>query len=221
MMFRRFKDRSEAGHELAKALAAYADKNDVIVLALPRGGVPIADVVASELSLPMDVWLVRKLGVPGHEELAMGALSMGGICHIDNEITEELDISQQAVKEVIVQEYQELERRNRLYRHDRPLPVLKGKTVIVVDDGLATGATMRAAVLSLRKAQADRIIVAVPVGAVPSCNTLRGVADDVVCVQTPEPFWGVGQWYGNFSQTSDEEVLETLDRYNNIEKVRA
>lgn len=221
MMFRRFKDRSEAGREVAKALSAYANKKDAIVLALPRGGVPVAAAVAEELSLPLDIWLVRKLGVPGHEELAMGALSMGGICHIDQEITRELGIPEQAVKETIVQEYQELERRNKLYRHDMSLPDLKVKTAIVVDDGLATGSTMHAAILSLRKAQAKKIIAAVPVGAVPSCSLLRNEADDVICVQTPDPFWGVGQWYSDFSQVSDEEVLEILDRHNGRQKVVA
>jgi predicted phosphoribosyltransferase len=218
MIFHRFHDRVEAGHELAKSLFRYANRKDVIVLALPRGGVPVADAIARELSLPMDVWLVRKLGVPGQEELAMGALSMGGICHIEPEITAGLNIPKHIIQETIVREARELERRNTLYRHDKPLPDLKGKTAIVVDDGLATGATMRAAVLSLRKANAKRIVVAVPVGAETSCRALRDIADELVCPRIPEHFYGVGQWYENFPQTSDAEVLEFLNRSNETEK---
>lgn len=210
-IFRQFQDRTEAGRALAKSLSAYAHKSDVLVLALPRGGVPVADAVAKALSLPMDIWLVRKLGVPGHEELAMGALSMGGICHISTDIVERLHIPETLVQETIARERLELDRRNLLYRQDKAMPNLKDKTVIVVDDGLATGATMHAAVLSLREAHARRIIVAVPVGATSACSTLEDIADEVVCAHMPEPFYGVGQWYEDFSQTSDGEVLQILN----------
>lgn len=210
MMFRLFKDRTEAGRTLAKALAAYARRRDALVLALPRGGVIVADVVAKNLSLPMDVWLVRKLGVPGHEELAMGAISMGGVRHIDTNIVKLLNIPNHLIQDVVAKEQAELERRNKLYRHDNPLPALKGKTVIVVDDGLATGSTMHAAVLSLREAHATNIVVAVPVGSVSAYETLRDIADEVICAHMPEPFFGVGQWYENFPQVDDDEVLETL-----------
>ena len=210
MIFRLFQDRADAGRAVAKALSIYAGKEDVLVLALPRGGVPVADTVAKSLSLPMDVWLVRKLGVPGHEELAMGAISMGGICHVDRNIMASIDIPDSLVQKTIIKEQTELERRNRLYRHDKPLPLLKNKTVIVIDDGLATGSTMHAAVLSLREAHAHRIVVAVPVGTISSCDMLKNVADEVVCAHMPEPFYGVGQWYEDFSQISDKEVLEIL-----------
>ena len=210
MIFRLFQNRTEAGRALAKRLSAYTGKRDILVLALPRGGIPVAKAVAKSLSLPMDVWLVRKLGVPGYEELAMGAISMGGICHVDRNIVERLGISDSCVQEIIKKEEEELNRRNQLYRGDKPLPVLKGKTVIVIDDGLATGSTMHAAVLSLREAHAQRIVVAVPVGSISACDMLGNIADEVVCAHMPEPFYGVGQWYEDFSQVSDEEVLEIL-----------
>lgn len=218
MMFRSFQDRADAGHALAKALSAYTGKKDALILALPRGGVPVADAVAKELSLPMDVWLVRKLGVPGHEELAMGAISMGGICHVDRNIVTSLDVPDSHVHETIAREQAELERRNRHYRHNKSPPSLKGKTVIVIDDGLATGSTMHAAVLSLREAHAGHIVVAVPVGSVSACDMLEDIADEVVCVHRPEPFYGIGEWYKDFSQVSDDEVLEILQP---SEKVRA
>lgn len=211
MIFRQFRDRTEAGQALARALFAYANKRNVLILALPRGGVPIADAVAKKLSLPMDVWLVRKLGVPGQEELAMGAVSMGGICHVDSNVVKNLDIPDSLVQQAIAKERTELDRRDRLYRHGKPVPNLQRKTVIVVDDGLATGATMHAAVLSLREAHAHRIVVAAPVGAVSTCDILKDIADEVVCVHMPEPFFGVGQWYRDFSQVSDDEVLEILN----------
>jgi predicted phosphoribosyltransferase len=212
MIFRQFQDRTEAGLALAKALSAYTNKQNVLVLALPRGGVPIADAVAKELSLPMDVWLVRKLGVPWQEEFAMGAVSMGGICHVDSNIVSGLGIPDSFIQETVARERAELDRRNKLYRHDKPAPDLQGKTVIVVDDGIATGATMHAAVLSLREARAQRIVVAVPVGSASACSTLENIADEVVCAHMPEPFYGVGQWYRDFSQTSDDEVLEILNQ---------
>jgi predicted phosphoribosyltransferase len=218
MMFRQFRNRAEAGAALARALADYAGKRNILILALPRGGVPVADVISKALNLPMDVWLVRKLGVPGHTELAMGAISMGGIRHVDKNIVASYHISTAEVQRVITLEQQELDRRNKLYRHGRPAPELKNKTVIVVDDGLATGATMHAAVLSLREAHAHHIVVAVPVGAASSCAALEDIADEVICVHRPEPFFGVGQWYQDFSQTGDDDVLEIL---NAKEKVHA
>lgn len=220
MLFRSFRNRTEAGHELAKKLSAYAAKQDVLVLALPRGGVPVAEAVAKSLSLPMDIWLVRKLGVPAHEELAMGAISMGGICHVDRNIVASLSIPDHLIQETIAKERTELERRDQLYRLNKPSPSLKDKTVIVIDDGLATGATMHAAVLSLREAHAHRIVVAVPVGAISARTTLEDIADEVVCAHMPEPFYGVGQWYDDFSQVSDEEVLSILHPSEN-KKVRA
>lgn len=211
MAFRQFHDRTEAGQELGKALSAYAGKKDTLILALPRGGVPVAEGVAKALSLPMDVWIVRKLGVPEHKELAMGAVSMGGICHVNNNIMAHYHVSDADVLQVIADERQELTRRNKLYRHDRSAPDLKNKTVIIVDDGMATGSTMHAAVLSLRDAQAQRIVVAVPVAAAPACAALQDIADEVICLHVPEPFLGVGQWYEDFLQTSDDEVLEILN----------
>ena len=202
-----------AGRQLADALVAYKGQEDALVLALPRGGVPVAHEVAQALSLPMDVWLVRKLGVPGQEELAMGAISLGGICHLEPAIISALGISRHRIEGVMMKEGQELERRNLLYRGDRPLPDVLGRTVLVVDDGLATGATMRAAVASLHAAQAGRVVVAVPVGAAPSCAELEDVADEVVCPHMPEPFYGVGRWYADFSQTSDREVQDILALY--------
>jgi predicted phosphoribosyltransferase len=212
-MFKRFQDRVEAGEALAKALTAYKAKPDVLLFALPRGGVPVAHEVAKALSLPLDIWLVRKLGMPGQEEFAIGAIAMGGVRYINPEHMFLGEISQKSLEQVIAKEEAELQRRNVLYRHGLPVPQLKGKTILVVDDGLATGATMRAAVESLRQLQAERIIVAVPVGSSSACAALSSVADDVVCLHRPEPFYGVGQWYLDFSQTSDEEVQEILGHY--------
>ncbi len=209
-MFRKFANRNEAGRALADALQNYADRPGTVVLALPRGGVPIADEVASALHLPMDIWLVRKLGVPGHEELAMGAMALSGTFHVNRDMARVMDISPQMIKRVIEREREELARRNKLYRQGRRVASLKGKTVIVVDDGLATGATMRAAVESLREEGVGRIIVAVPVGAASSCEEIEEIADELICLFTPEPFFGVGQWYRDFSQTSDREVQDIL-----------
>jgi predicted phosphoribosyltransferase len=212
-MFKNFQDRMEAGQALAKALAAYRGRPDVLLFALPRGGVPVAHEVAQALSLPLDIWLVRKLGMPGQEEFALGAIAMGGVRYINPEYVEMSGIGKKNLEQVIAKEEAELQRRNALYRHGRPVPPLKGKTVIVIDDGLATGATMRAAVESLRQMRAQKIIVAVPVGSASACTALSPLADDVVCLHMPEPFYGVGQWYRDFSQTSDEEVQEILSTY--------
>lgn len=209
-MFEQFKDRQEAGKYLAEALLEFSNNDNSLVLALPRGGVPVAYEVASALSLPLDVLLVRKLGVPGHEELAMGAIAWDHICFINQDIVRQLGIPENAIEHVIAKEQEELLRRNNLYRDDRPPPEIEGNTAIVVDDGLATGATMKAAVSTLRQAKAAHIVVAVPVGA-PSTNyELEEIADKVVCLLTPEPFYGVGRWYADFSQVSDEEVQHLL-----------
>jgi predicted phosphoribosyltransferase len=205
-----FRDRRDAGRLLAEKLSAYANRPDVIVLALPRGGVPVAYEVAGALNAPLDVFPVRKLGVPGHDELAMGAIAPGGLRVLNQEIVRALGIPNQAIDAVAAKEQQELTRRERLYRGDRPPIDVRGKTVILVDDGLATGATMLAAVKALRQHQAGRIVVAVPIAAPETCDQMRAYVDDIVCAVTPEPFYAVGLWYENFSQTSDEEVRELL-----------
>ncbi|WP_025041952.1 phosphoribosyltransferase [Nitrosospira briensis] len=206
-----FADRAEAGKRLAEALVGYAGRTDVLVLALPRGGVPVAYEVARTLAVPMDLWLVRKLGVPGQEELAMGAIAGKDTRVLNRDIINVLNIDKTTIEAVIVKEQAELERRNRLYRQGRPSPDIEGKTIIIIDDGLATGATMRAAIASLRQAGAARIIAAVPVGAASTCGKVEQDADELVCLYTPEPFYGVGQWYDDFSQTSDESVLALLE----------
>jgi predicted phosphoribosyltransferase len=207
-----FHDRSEAGRLLAAKLGAYTNRPDVLVLALPRGGVPVAYEVARALNAPLDVFLVRKLGVPGHEELAMGAIATGGVRVLNEEVKRALRIPDYVIDAVAAQEQRELARRERLYRGDRPPPDVRGKTVILVDDGLATGATMQAAVKALRQQQARRIVVAVPVAAPETCEQLREQVDDILCAATPEPFYAVGVWYQDFSQTTDEEVRDLLER---------
>lgn len=210
--FHRFANRAEAGRMLAEALSNYIGRSDILVLALPRGGVPVAYEVAKKLSAPLDLWLVRKLGVPGQEELALGALAGKKILVLNDDIINALNIDQSAIDKVIAREQAELERRNRLYRQGRPAPDVEGKTIIIIDDGLATGATMRAAIASLRQAGAAQVIAAVPVGAKSTCMKIEQEADKLVCLYMPEPFYGVGQWYSDFSQTSDEEVLSLLNR---------
>ena len=207
-----FRDRRHAGRVLAKVLVGYANLSDVIVLGLPRGGVPVAYEVAKALHAPLDVFVVRKLGVPGYEEYAMGALAGGGVRVLNDEIVQRLGISDAAVDAVTRDEQRELERRERLYRGGRPLRNLRGRTVILVDDGLATGSTMLAAAKAVRAQQPARIVVAVPTAAAETCAQLRSYADEVVCASTPEPFRAVGMWYDDFSQTSDEEVRELLAR---------
>src|SRR5262249_26088737 len=201
-----YKNRSEAGQTLAAQLSHYANRDDVIVLALPRGGVPVAFEVAKALHTPLDIFVVRKLGVPGHEELAMGALASGGVRVLNEDLIDELRISDGAIEAATVREQNELDRRERAYRGTRPAPDLRGKTVVLVDDGLATGNTMRAAVEAVRAQHPARVTVAVPVAARASCEELAEVADEVVCGRTPEPFRAVGLWYDDFEQTSDEEV---------------
>ncbi|MCB2081686.1 MAG: phosphoribosyltransferase [Rickettsiales bacterium] len=209
-MHQPFKNREEAGKRLAIALSGFDRKENTLVLALPRGGVPVAYVVACTLHLPLDVLLVRKLGVPGHEELAMGAIAGDTVRILNEDIIDQLHIPPIKIEQITAKEQAELLRRNRIYRGNRPFPAIKDCTVIVVDDGLATGATMKAAVETLRKAAAKHIIIAVPVGASSTCRELEDIADEVVCLHTPEPFYGVGQWYTDFSQTSDQEVQEYL-----------
>jgi predicted phosphoribosyltransferase len=197
---------------LVERLSSYADRPDVLVLALPRGGVPVAFEVAQALHAPLDVFVVRKLGVPGHEELAMGAIATGGVRVLNEDVVFGLGIPEQVIDEVAREQQEELRRRERLYRGDRPAPDVRGRTVILVDDGLATGSTMRAAVAALRQQGPGRIVVAVPVGAVETCADFRGEADDVVCARSPEPFYAVGLWYNDFTQTTDEEVHDLLER---------
>jgi predicted phosphoribosyltransferase len=207
---KRFRDRTEAGRLLAERLRHYAGRDDVIVLALPRGGVPVGYEVAKALGAPLDVFVVRKLGVPGHEELAMGAVATGGLLVLDEHLVQALGLPEEEVRRVIERELRELERRDREYRGDREPPQLAGKTVILVDDGLATGATMRAAALAVRRQNPARVVVAVPVAAEETCNAFSDVVDEIVCGVTPKPFRAVGLWYEDFSQTTDEEVRELL-----------
>jgi predicted phosphoribosyltransferase len=206
----RFRNRNEAGRFLAEQLSAYANRPDTLVLALPRGGVPVAYEVAKALGAPLDVFQVRKLGLPGHEEFAMGAIATGGVRVRNPEVVEYLRIPEEIIDEVTARERQELERQERLYRDDRPSLSPRGRVVILVDDGLATGSTMRAAILALRQQQPAKIVVAVPVAAKQTCEELRAEADEVVCGITPDPFYAVGLWYEDFSQTTDEEVRELL-----------
>jgi putative phosphoribosyl transferase len=205
-----FRDRRDAGLELAARLTKYANRSDVLVLALPRGGVPVAYEVARQLNAPLDVFLVRKLGVPGYEELAMGAIASGGVRVINEDIVRYLRIPGEVIDAVTAQEQLELERRERAYRGDQPTPDVKGLVVILIDDGLATGSTMRAAAAALRKQEPARLVVAVPVSAQQTCDEFRSEVDEIVCAVTPEPFRGVGLWYQDFSQTTDEEVRDLL-----------
>jgi putative phosphoribosyl transferase len=209
---RYFRDRTEAGRQLAAKLRTYANRPDVTVLGLPRGGVPVAFEVASALGAPLDIYLVRKLGVPGYEELAMGAVATGGVRVLNEEIVRALRIPDYVIGAVAAWEQQELARRERVYRGDRPEPKVQGRTAMLVDDGLATGATMLAAIKALRQQQPARIVVAVPTAAPETCEEMRAEADDVVCAITPEPFYSVGLWYEDFSQTTDEEVRDLLAR---------
>jgi putative phosphoribosyl transferase len=209
---RRYRDRTEAGRYLARALAGYAGRDDVIVLALPRGGVPVGYELAKALGAPLDVFVVRKVGVPGHEEFAMGAIASGGLIVLDEGVVRRLGISRAEIDHVVARELRELERREKTYRGDREPPELEGKTVILVDDGLATGATMRAAALAVKQRNPARVVIAVPVAAAETCNEFRGDVDEVVCAITPAPFYAVGLWYEDFSQTSDEEVRKLLER---------
>jgi putative phosphoribosyl transferase len=216
-----YRDRTEAGQRLAAQLKDYADRPDVLVLALPRGGVPVAFEVAEALRAPLDIFLVRKLGVPGHEELAMGAIATGGVRVLNEDVVDYLRIPGEVIDAVAADELRELERRERAYRGDSPAPDVKGKTVILVDDGLATGSTMRAAAAALRQQQPARIVVAVPVSAPQTCDEYRMGVDEIICAVTPEPFYAVGQWYEDFSQTTDEEVRALLARAAGVRRSAA
>jgi predicted phosphoribosyltransferase len=207
-----FQDRFDAGTTLATHLAAYAGRNDVVVLALPRGGVPVGFEVAKALQAPLDVFLVRKLGVPGREELAMGAIASGGVQVVNDDVVEALDVPPERLAAVAAAEEQELERRLRAYRSDMPPPDVKGKIAILVDDGLATGSSMRAAVQALRRLDPARVVVAVPTAAAETCERLAAEADEVVCASTPRPFHAVGLSYRDFAQTTDAEVSDLLQR---------
>ena len=208
-----YADRRDAGRTLAARLEAYAGRDDVIVLALPRGGVPVAFEVAAALKAPLDVFLVRKLGTPGHTELAMGAIASGGIRVVNDDVVRWLGISPDHIDEVAREEQQELERREAAYRNGTSLPSLASRIVILVDDGLATGSTMRAAVEAVKQQRPARVIVAVPVGANETCGELGALADEVICARTPVPFSAVGQWYVDFSQTTDDEVRALLSEH--------
>ncbi len=211
-MERPFRDRIDAGQRLVTQLHAYANHPDVLVLALPRGGVPVAFEVAQALNAPLDVFLVRKLGLPGQEELAMGAITTGGVMVLNSEVVDTLRIPDRIIHQIAAQEQRELERRELLYRGDRPPPDVRGKTLILVDDGLATGSTMRAATAALREQEPDRIVVAVPVAPPETCDEFRDIVDDIVCAITPDPFYAIGLWYEDFSQTTDDEVRDLLAR---------
>ncbi|OJH42104.1 phosphoribosyltransferase [Cystobacter ferrugineus] len=208
----RFQDRFEAGRVLGEHLRAYAGRSDSLVLALPRGGIPVGFEVARALDAPLEAFVVRKLGVPGHEEFAMGAIATGGVRVLNEDTVRGLHISDEEVARVLAREERELARRERLFRGGRPPPRIQGRTVILVDDGLATGSTMRAAVLALREQEPGLLVVGVPVGAPGTCASFRDEADEVVCVLTPEPFHAIGHFYEDFAQTSDEEVRELLAR---------
>ena len=207
-----FRDRADAGRQLTKLLAHYAARDDVLVLALPRGGVPVGFEVARALGVPLDVFLVRKLGVPGHEELAMGAIASGGVRVLNARVVRNLGSDRAVIEQITAVERQELERREREYRDGRPPPDVCGKTVILVDDGLATGSTMRAAVVAVRKLGPARVVVAVPVGAADTCEVFKSEADETICAHQPDTFAAVGAWYDDFSQTTDDEVRALLGR---------
>jgi putative phosphoribosyl transferase len=207
-----FKDRVDAGKKLAKELSKYANRSDVLILALPRGGVPVAFEVAKELNVKMDVFIVRKLGVPGNEELAMGAIASDNIRVLNEDVVRSFQIPERVIDMIAENELRELERREHAYRGDRPKPEVSGSIVILIDDGLATGATMRAAAAALKTKNPAKIVVAVPTAARDTCEFFGREVDEVICMTTPEPFYGVGAWYGDFSQTTDKEVCELLEK---------
>lgn len=209
---KRFRDRTDAGRRLAQRLLAYANLPDVLVLGLPRGGVPVAFEVAQALNAPLDAFLVRKLGVPGHEELAMGAVAMGGIRVLNRDVVGELGIPNRVIDRVAAAEQHVLEQHNKLYRQGKPPPDVRGRTVILVDDGLATGATMRAVVTALKPQGPARLVIAVPAAAPESCEQLRPEVDEVVCVLKPELLYAIGIWYGDFAAVSDDAVCALLER---------
>jgi predicted phosphoribosyltransferase len=212
METRRFRNRKQAGRLLAERLRKYAGRDDIVVLALPRGGVPVGYEVAKELGARLGLLLVRKVGVPGHEELAMGAIATGGLLVLDDKLVRALGIDESQLQRAVAAEARELERRAAAYNGNRSPPQLEGKTVILVDDGLATGSTMRAAALTVRQLNPARIVVAVPVASAETCQEFEDVVDEILCEVTPQPFRAVGLWYDDFSQTSDDEVRDLLAR---------
>jgi predicted phosphoribosyltransferase len=216
-----FKNRRDAGRKLAAKLQKYAGRSDTIVLGLPRGGVPVAYEVALALDAPLDIFLVRKLGLPGHDELAMGAVASGGVRVLNEELIQSLEIPSTLIDAVAKREQQELERRERAYRDGRTPLDLEGKTVILVDDGLATGASMVAAVVGVRAQNPARIVVAVPTASAETCELFERIVEEIVCAITPEPFWSVGMWYQDFSQTSDDEVRALLAAAEELRKEAA
>ncbi|BCL39951.1 phosphoribosyltransferase [Nostoc sp. MS1] len=211
-MWQKFRNRTEAGKLLTSRLTEYANRSDVLVLGLPRGGVPVAFEVAKALDAPLDVCLVRKLGVPGHKELAMGAIATGGVRVLNENVVDWLRIPQATIDQVAAIEMRELERRNIAYRGNRPPPKVKNHTIILVDDGIATGATIRAAITTLKQQQPRELVVAVPVAGVATCEELQAEVDKIVCVMMPENLYAIGIWYENFEQTTDAEVCELLTR---------
>jgi putative phosphoribosyl transferase len=219
-MARRFQDRAEGGRLLAKELSKYADRQDVLILGLPRGGVPVAFEVAKALHAPLDVFVVRKLGVPGHEELAMGAIATGGVRFLNHEIVHEMNIPDKTIEAISAREDLELKRRELAYRGRASAPEVRGKTVILVDDGMATGSTMLAAVAALKQQAPARIVVASPTAPTSSCDDLQVMVNEVVVVSRPDPFYSVGQVYEVFTQTSDEEVRELLRRSNEAARAK-
>ena len=212
-----FKDRVDAGRKLAKKLSKYANRSDVLILALPRGGVPVAFEVAKELNVKMDVFIVRKLGVPGNEELAMGAIASDNIIVLNEDVVRSFQISKQTIDAVAARELRELERREHIYLGKRPKLSISDSTVILIDDGLATGATMNAATAAVKTKNPTKIIIAVPTGALDTCRSFEGKVDEVICVAMPEPFYAVGAWYEDFSQTTDEEVCGLLEKAANFQ----
>ncbi len=218
-MIDRYRNRQHAGHELADALSKYKDNINTIALGLPRGGVPVAAEVAQALNLPLDIVVVRKLGTPWHEEMAMGAIASGGVRILNEDLIQALNISQSEIKAVIEQEQQELQRRESAYRDDRPMPDLNDKTVILIDDGTATGSTMKAAIRGVKQHNPAQVVVALPVGSEEACKEIGQTVDELTCLMIPKNFGGVGAWYDRFNQTRDEEVRHLLQKANQSDTV--
>ena len=212
IMTSKFSNRTEAGKMLAEKLTAYTNRKDVLVMALPRGGVPVGYEVAKALNAPLDVCIVRKLGVPSHKELAMGAIASGGVRILNYDVVGWLNISSGTIEEVATHELRELQRRDRVYRGDRPPPNVKDNTIILVDDGIATGSTMRAAIAILHQQKPAQIVIATPVAPFSACQELQALVDEVVCILMPEPFYAIGLWYENFTQTTDAQVRQLLEK---------
>ena len=205
-----FQDRHDAGQQLADKLTQYAEQKDVVVLALPRGGIVVAYDICKELKLSLDIIVVRKLGVPGQEELAFGSIASGGVKVFNEDIVNSLQLSKEVIEQTITTQQQELERREKTYRGDKEMLAVKGKTVIIVDDGLATGATMRSAIEALKQRKPKKIIVAVPVAAYSTAQSIGALVEECICLSTPYPFYGIGEWFSDFAQTTDAEVISLL-----------